>query len=573
MAKRTGNYFYVLSLLLHFTSFYGVPTVTLQLLDHNEKKTESVLVGVPFSINVSIKGSSSDFSKPVLSMDPHFEIVSQGTSSSVSTINGKTTVRQIYNYRSHIDKEGVYTVKPVTITNGSESVSSNELTFNAVKKEVGTSQEESTFLEISIKKKSLFIGEKTSFSLRLYYEDPALKVENIVKPELNNFIATSLKGPSSGTQNRNGKVYNFFEWKSTVYPKKTGEYTIPSVSASIVLPPAESNKEENDILSMIGHVLGHRVKRERLYSNPLTITIKDLPQRSEPVSAVGNFSKLVAKVNVDKVTEGEGIIYTLELIGNGNFSMITHEKIDVPQGLKWYESNTKYRSLAANVAKKDYEYIIQGTAPGKYVIPSQEFSFFNPKIEKYITLKSAPIDIIIEKGKVEKQKENILLDQDKDDQIPLEKVTKWRFRKPKQIPWISFFILCLTPLLLFLLQKIHYAWTDYYIKNESYYKYKNAFKKAKKEINICRDKGVKKELYGICRNLFSARLKVSSGDINKEIIEKHLLERDFSKDTVKSWNNFFDDIVSASFSSLHTMDNEEMCIILLEWISKFENRI
>lgn len=571
MAQRTGKLFLF---LFAINLLQADPQVSIQITDSNGYETESVGVGIPFLIMVEVSGETSSVTPPELEVYPPIRLQEEGTSSSIRTINGNTSVKKQYRYQSRIDTQGSYTVGPARVQQGGNEFSSNSVELEVSHKRTLPKSREAAFLKIEASKKQVFIGEKVSFTLRFYFANNDVRIEGIENPTFEGFKTAKLKGPRTGKETIDGVVYRYQEWYCVLYPKELGETVIPAVSAQVSVAVSQA-RGTNDLFSFMDQMMGGRSQRQVMYSNAVTLNVKPLPHNESATSAVGHFTGFTAKVNLDKASEGEGIVYTLELIGDGNFAMISHPQLHVPEGLKFYDSNTHFKTLAANTFKKDFEYVIQGIEPGTHTIDSQEFTYFDTRQKAYKTLKSKPVKITITPGnlgvqtlKQEEQKNTpVVSDNELEDALY---VTKWRFRMPRSIDWLWFFLLSLIPAILSFGFFVRRKWREYQEQYAPHYGYKNAFKNAKQRVGQCKKSGSTATLYTICRELFAARLKLPVSEITEARIERALEQGGMTRDQITAWREFFTDITAASFASADTDNQDHLCIVLLEWITKFE---
>jgi hypothetical protein len=113
-------------------------------------------------------------------------------------------------------------------------------------------------------------------------------------------------------------------------------------------------------------------------------------------------------------------------------------------------------------------------------------------------------------------------------------------------------------------------WSLYQEKYAPHYGYKNAFKFAKQKIEQCKKSGSTTQLYTICRELFAARLKLPVSEITEARIERALEQGGMTHEQIRSWRLFFTDITVSRFASSDTTNRDYLCVVLLEWITKFE---
>lgn len=571
MVQKIGKSFFLSGLL--FCSLFADSGVLLRVMDMNGQQLTTLGLGVPFIVDVEISGEGAGISEPDVKTSPAIALMPGGTSSSVRTINGHTTVKKNYRYQATVDREGTYLIGPASVEKDGTQIASNsvELQVSAQPQKAESGQHEKVFLEISTSKNNVYWAEAVTFTLRFYHLDD-VRLDSIAQPTFPGCKASELKGPVSGTESRDGIMYRYLEWKALLYPEEVGRITLPAVGAHVTMQDTARSSSQFDVFSMMDHMLGGSGQRKTIYSNALILQVKELPEYQEKVTAVGLFTGLSAKVNLDQASQGEGIVYTLELVGAGNFSMLGHPQLTLPEGLKHYESNTKFHSLGAGMHKKDFEYVVQGIEPGSYTIEPQTVTYFDVKNHAYKTLKTKPILVTIA-GQKEIKTETIkpdMHDENQSDIFLVEHGTKWRVVPGRFIPWFWFLLLALIPRLFLFLRSGLRFWRNYQERNTVLFNYKNAFKQARLRIKECGKNPKPVDLYHICIDFFAARLQITKSEVSEAVIERALQQRGMSVESIEAWRQFFTHITEAAFASDSSLDTAHIATLLLEWISKFE---
>jgi hypothetical protein len=570
MVQKIGS---LLAVLLVLGSAIASPQVTLRVADRNGNQIKNLGVKTPFFVSIEVLGESAEISDLGIQTEPHLTLNSAGTSSSVRTVNGATTVKKIYRFQTQVQEHGTYKIGPAYIEKDGDRFYSNTLTFETSEQQkiVDYEEQDLAFLKMSTSSQRVYKGEKLSFNLRFYHLEGA-RLENIKEPDFKDCTVSKLHGPVNGTETINGTVYRYLEWTGTVHPHKVGTLVIPPVGSLITLQDRNNQNASLDIFDqMFG---GSGLRRKEIYSNSLRLEVLNLPDHDPPVEAIGKFSKLNAKINVEKATEGEGIVYTLELLGDGNFSMINHIPLELPKGLKYYDSNMKFKHLGAKVYKKDFEYVVQGLEPGSYTIEPQTFTYFDTQYKQYKTLSTNPIAITIAPGVdtvIPKEPENpTLTPEEKSEVLSVEQTTRWRAKVSRQIPWRFFFFLTLFPLVLIFLL-IFWRWfAAYKVRSMPHYGYKNAFKNARIEIQKAVKNKRPEDLYRVCVQLFALRLQLPVSEISESRIEKVLQKNGMQQDDLIAWKNFFTTLTAISFGSKKIVDSGAVSQELLQWLDRFE---
>jgi hypothetical protein len=135
-----------------------------------------------------------------------------------------------------------------------------------------------------------------------------------------------------------------------------------------------------------------------------SLDVNPLPAAGRPAdfnNAVGSFS-LSSGVDKKQVATGEAVALRIKLEGQGNLKMIPDISIPFLPDFTVYSSKRAdtIRPSAENQISGDktWEYVIIPKAPGRQVIPSLSFSFFNAEQNKYETVTTAPISLDVVRG-------------------------------------------------------------------------------------------------------------------------------------------------------------------------------
>src|SRR5690606_5603374 len=216
---------------------------------------------------------------------------------------------------------------------------------------------------------------------------------------------------------------------------------------------------------------------------------------------IGVFENIMAYIAPPVAKEGEGMVLTIEVNGEGNLSVIKIPELSMPSGLKYYDSNTTIieASNEGEVSKKRFEFIVQGIQEGDWEIPEQSFVYFDIKKGSYVTLRTCPLSVSIQpslnKGYVHNDVvENVLEKKEKKaiDQCllsPLNEQGPWYpVSEGMSLPWAIFYLLSLSPFL--------YIGLRFLVNNSSRIAYyslrgskKQACRRANKKIKQCAQSG------------------------------------------------------------------------------------
>jgi hypothetical protein len=133
-----------------------------------------------------------------------------------------------------------------------------------------------------------------------------------------------------------------------------------------------------------------------LKSEPLTVTVKPLPESGKPENFTGAVGVMYMEASLagDPVALNSTGHFQIRIGGKGNLHLLTPPDIRWPDGLEGYEPKTTFmldRTTVPVSGYLDIEYPFTARDTGSYVLPALSFSYFDPGQEKYISLQSAPL--------------------------------------------------------------------------------------------------------------------------------------------------------------------------------------
>ena len=542
------------SFLLHSES-----SVSLRVLDQNGHSLKEAGIGIPFLIEVEVASSTrEEQQQPQLTIPPDLHVVHRGTSSSVRSINGETVVKNFYSYQAVTDQEGAFTIGPATIHLGKKhGQKSNTVTVKvgAEQKRTAENKRIDVSVELRVATTEPYVGQAVPFFIRFYAASEGVHLEQLQEPTFKGFKHTALQGPATGNATVDGVAYQYLEWKSLLFPTQEGRLVIPSLLAYVTIP-VQNPRGRMDMFSLVNHMFSSG-KTEQVYSNALTLQVKALPPHETPVTAVGKFSSFHAKLSSPDAQTGEGVSLTLELVGEGNFQMIGHPKITLPEGLKYYDSHAKDHVLTDILSKKDFEYVVQAVKPGVYEIPSQTFEYFDTKAQSYKTLQSRAVKLTVtgavrKSTAVDEEKENDTSSIEKPDELPiLEKTLKGGgLLARERISWTLFLSMALLLFFPLFWKFGYFLWFSYQLRNASKIGYKRAFTVARGRIEVAQKIKNESEAYHILMDLFATRLHMPRAELSEQDIETALKEAGLSDDKILEWRRFFSKVMAVTFSAL-----------------------
>jgi hypothetical protein len=359
-------------------------------VDKNE-----VALGDPITLSVLVSGEGGSTPDPVLPDLSDFDVYSSGKNTSITFENGKFSSTLEMSYVLVPKKIGSLTIGPLAVKQKNQTVRSDPIHIEVTKPgQIGSgtpsqrktqrtttpNRTENFFIEQTVDKRRPYVGEQVILTFRFYTAERLWKRPDLEWPELNGFIIEDLPPVRA------------------LFPITSGE---------IVIDPSRLVIREDlfdsfmDPFNMFRR--GRRAVRSRgpqvLTTDPIKLTVRQLPSRGRPADFSGAVGQYNIKVSVDKDSVGvdEPITMKVTLSGKGNIKSLPAIAIPEMRDFRVYESG-KTESISNSGGEvsgsKTFEQAVIPVTSGNFQIPSIEFSFFNPARGRYQTVSTKPIDIL-----------------------------------------------------------------------------------------------------------------------------------------------------------------------------------
>jgi hypothetical protein len=236
-------------------------------------------------------------------------------------------------------------------------------------------------------------GEPITVSYVLYNRYQGFELQDYEFPQLSGFWKEEIKMSNIQWEPRyeeiDGRNYQkaYFA-KQVLIPQRTG---------TMEIGPFE-------IEATVGRSFFRQGTPIRVKSNILKIEVASLP--SAPASFTGGVGTLDFELDIDRteIKANEAINLTITVSGKGNIPLVEAPIIEFPKDFEVYDpkvSDKSVRNAAGISGSKVFEYLIIPRYAGTYEMDAIEFSYYNPKTERFETEKSSPIVITVEKDNSE----------------------------------------------------------------------------------------------------------------------------------------------------------------------------
>ena len=384
-----------------------------------------------FRVVYTADGEMSDFVKPVVTGAEILAGPSPSRMQSTQIINGQRSERLeiSYTFIMRPTGEGTAKISPASATIGGKVYTTKELSIEVVKGEsqqggTQSSQGEATgnatsqprssagevsakdvFLKLSFSKTKVVKGEPVIATLKLYTRVPIAGFEDIRFPVFNGFWNQEIETPQNINfvrENVDGQIYNSAVLrKYMLLPQQTGDLAIKPAEMICQVQVRTTAGGGRSIFDDFFDS-GYQIVKKRVSSEEPVIKVSPLPSGA-PVSfgqGVGTFS-LDVKLSRDSVKAHEAGSLIVTVQGSGNLNLIEAPKVELPADFELYDvkTNNNYSYGSNGISgSKTFEYPFIPRSEGVFEVPPVEYSYYDVKSNRYVTLKSLPVSIKVTKG-------------------------------------------------------------------------------------------------------------------------------------------------------------------------------
>ena len=411
MGRPNFSVFFICLLLLPLFS----PPARAEISVEASLSSHSFSVDSAAKLTITVTGARS--ADIVLKEIDGLQFHSRGQSSKINIINGSYSSSISNLYIVEPLRPGTYTIPPISITAGKETVQTGPITFEVTGLGQGSQPNNQNTNSSSTKNNAAFIlvseigrhytGEIVPLRIKAYFNrkyrwepissPPALQADGVVMSPLSN-------EPEQNQEQLKGVIYHVLSWDTTLSGIKAGRHPILfELDATLLLqqqrsrsPFGGSNPFGDSLFdSFFG---GLQRKPIKVTSPELHFETAELPEKGRPenfTGAIGDF-QLTVSASPREVEIGEPITLTMEIAGKGNFDRVEPPLFPTTPDWKTYSPSTEYSSQETYpFGKKQFEQAIVARDSSLKQIPTLSFSYFDPDKESYITVASAPIAVNI----------------------------------------------------------------------------------------------------------------------------------------------------------------------------------
>jgi hypothetical protein len=404
-------------------AFADSPNVTAVLT------SSETALGQPVHLQVQINGVTKVESPQSIDVNG-LDIRYSGESQNLALRNFQMSSSITIDYTIMPLKAGTFKIPPQTMRAGSTSLRTPELTLRVVdsgnraagggsNNPPGQASAPSSlegkiaFAELIVPKKSAFVGETLPVVIRIGFGTRA-RVANFEPPDIQGqgFTLQKLGKPQQNTERIDGRYYDVLTYKTALSAAHTGSFTLgPVEMKALVLVPRRSSGLRHSPFDpfnggdpfsdpFFSDPFGALAERREIAikSEPVELEVKPLPPGAPSTfdGAVGNFS-ITAEANPKRVQMGDPITIKTSISGRGNFDQVNAPKLTDDRGWHKYPPSSAFKQDddVGISGTKTFEMVVSPNE-NKSAVPPLEFAYFDPAKERYVTLQSDGLPVVVE---------------------------------------------------------------------------------------------------------------------------------------------------------------------------------
>lgn len=375
---------------------------------------------IRLTLTLTSAGRLSHVPSPTLDLTA-FDVFGPSVSTRVEIVNGRSSFARELTYTLYGRKTGRFTIGPATIEVDGETLSTQAVVVEIVRRQSGQGQtgqgqkatgaepsiEDVLFVRAVVERDTAWVGQQIVVRFDLCYRFNLRDVGFAEVPTFTGFWVKELFVAQRLAPEReviNGVAFNVAPMRRVaLFPTHAGSHTVESLVVSCSLPSSRSRGSLLDALSMFDDPVFGRGKTAMVRSDPISIHVKALPDVGRPADfggAVGRFS-VTAEAQPRQLAVGDPVTLRVDIEGDGNVQSIPEPTIS-PQGFEVYaptiELEEGQTATGGYGARKKLEYILIPEQGGRRQIPGVSVSYFDPQAGEYRTTSTAPFDVAVEAG-------------------------------------------------------------------------------------------------------------------------------------------------------------------------------
>jgi len=398
---------------------------------------QQIQLGDAAILAVQIIGERSG--RPSIPKVEGLRYIPMGQSSQYQSINGRVSQITSYLFQLEAEHAGDFTLPPVTATVNGRVRTSEPGHFSVLASGGGArtrppravlpppsaqaakpdraehpkrlrpeERNQAAFIRVTPSQYRAYVGERVPVQMRAFFRHGLQATLNSLPVFQGDAFATQAltEKPQQTEEVLDGIPYAVLTWHTAMSAVKEGEYPVSAeLDATLLIPETSRRRQpfgrgffDDDFFDSF--FAGTRQETVRLTSIPKKMRVLPLPKKGRPTDfrgAVGHFN-LSASANPKSGMVGDPIAIKMTIKGTGNFDRVSCPHMASSKGWRTYTPTDTFKPLDASgfEGRKTFEQAVIPLDAAIDRVPSLRFSYFDTKKERYVTLRTRPIQVNID---------------------------------------------------------------------------------------------------------------------------------------------------------------------------------
>lgn len=333
--------------------------------------------GEQFSFTVE-SNSRNEFNKitSIPGLD-RFEVLSKSSSSRMQVVGGRFNSVLSRTFILRANKPGRYTLGPIKVRLGRQTVTSKPLKITVNKVVSDPSKPKRFMLKAAIEPASGYVNQQLTYVLKVYYLDTFYN-PRLAAPSFKDFWQEGEEVQRDYIERVGEVSYKVTEIRVALFPQKLGQRTIGPATFAFDVPLSPTAGRPFDPF------MSAPTRRVTLKSNPVPLIIKAIPNVGLSNPYVGRLS-VTASPLPDTAKVGDSIAFTVKVAGTGNVRDLEAPKLSI-KGARVYadkpEQSFDQSRKGFVTGTRKFSLAVVPEQPGPLRIPALTFAALDPATGK-----------------------------------------------------------------------------------------------------------------------------------------------------------------------------------------------
>jgi len=242
---------------------------------------------------------------------------------------------------------------------------------------------------------TVYVGQQATYQIGVFLNQTVRqrlrRNPEFVPPETRSLLVYDLpdaKTPLVG--NIDGRPYEVHVFQRAFFALTPGRYQVPPSKLSYALPQSASFFSREETYS--------------LRSEPVSLVVLPVPTAGRPDDWAGAVGEWRTRLRVDSMSGrvGDPLVVTMRIEGRGNVTLLPRPRLEVSwASVVPADERVEFDSTASSLrGAKEFDWLVTPRQPGRRVVPSQRFAYFDPAARRYEVASSGALAIMVRDGDV-----------------------------------------------------------------------------------------------------------------------------------------------------------------------------